>query len=174
MTSTYRRVSSGNDAAADAAETAVGRRTSSSRSSNSNSSSNFSLADKLTAAAWMTVAVATARWTHFYSVVLSASASAVAANRPLLRAAVCLLGVNTVLVAYLTLYLPAVKGLTDSSAWAVYCPRVIPCMTLTGIAAALLLIRGLWPVWGFLAPAILGTQAMGWLFAAHFVPWPFS
>lgn len=136
----------------------------------------------------MTVAAITAYYTNFWSVVLllqdaedesskdatqTTTLQLLLPNRSLLLTVALLLGIQTILVLYLTVYLPRVKGLTDSSAWEVYCPRVIPVMTVTGIVSILLLIRAVWPVWGFLAPLILGIQAMGCLFALHFVPWPF-
>jgi len=34
----------------------------------------------------------------------------------------------------------------------------------------LLLLRAVWPVWGFLAPLILSVEGLGLLFALHFVP----
>ena len=91
--------------------------------------------------------------------------------RPLLRAALVLIGINTALVLYLAIYLPKIKGIQDSSAWDVYCPRVVPSMALFGVVAAILLVRCTWPVWGFLSPLILGTEALGALFTLHFVPW---
>jgi hypothetical protein len=140
----------------------------------------------------VTVAILTAYATNFWSVVLllqevassddeasdsktttAAATTQLLPNRSLLQIVGLLFGIQTILVLYLTVYLPRVKGLTDSSAWEVYCPRIIPVMTVTGIVAIMLLIRAVWPVWGFLAPLILGIEAMGCLFALHFVPWPF-
>jgi hypothetical protein len=140
----------------------------------------------------VTVAILTAYATNFWSVVLllqevavsedeasdsktttAAATTQLLPNRSLLQIVGLLFGIQTILVLYLTVYLPRVKGLTDSSAWEVYCPRIIPVMTVTGIVAVMLLIRAVWPVWGFLAPLILGIEAMGCLFALHFVPWPF-
>jgi hypothetical protein len=117
--------------------------------------------------AWVTVAVVVARFTNFFPVIFSDER----VNRPVLLTAFVCLVVNTVLVLYLTVYLPKVKKLTDSSAWDVYCPNVIPSMTFVGIVCAILLVRATWPVWGFLAPLILGLEAMGALFALHFIPW---
>ena len=121
----------------------------------------------LSTAAWVTLAVLVARWTHLVPILLSSDR----VNRPLLHLAAVCLGINTVLLLYLTVYLPKVVKLSDSSAWDVYCPRVVPTMTFVGIVCAILLIRATWPVWGFLAPLILGTQAMGALFCLQFVPW---
>ena len=122
--------------------------------------------DKLWAAAWVTAALLVAHWTSAWNVLLHDTR----ANQHLLSLAWVCVGVNTVLLGYLTLYLPKVKGL-DASAWEVYCPRVIPCMTLVGVVACCFFVRGCWPVWGFLSPLILGSQAMGLLFGLHFVPW---
>jgi hypothetical protein len=124
------------------------------------------LLDKLIAAVWVAVACFTAWLTNFFHVV----AASEKANRILLQFAAVGFGINTILALYLVVYLPRVKGLTDSSAWEVYCPRVVPIMILTGVVTALLLIRGTWPVWGILSPLILGIEALGCLFALHFVP----
>jgi hypothetical protein len=192
MSSNYRRVSSAETAAvtedsgtaAAAAAAAAASSTSTSRSGSRQSLSDR-VGDKLWAAGWVTVAIITAYATDFWAVVLllqDASSSDPSSqttttllypNRSLLQVVALLFGIQTILVLYLTVYLPRVKGLTDSSAWEVYCPRVIPFMTATGITAGLLLIRATWPVWGFLAPLILGVQAMGCLFALHFLPWHF-
>lgn len=91
--------------------------------------------------------------------------------RPLLHVALVLMGINTLLVLYLAIYLPKIKGIQDSSGWDVYCPRVVPSMAIFGVVAAILLIRCTWPVWGFLSPLILGTEALGALFSLHFLPW---
>lgn len=91
--------------------------------------------------------------------------------KPLLYAAAALLGILTILVLYLVIYLPKIKGVTDSSAWDVVCPKVVPTMTACGLLSFLFLVRATWPVWGFLSPLILGTELFGGLFALHFVPW---
>ena len=137
------------------------------------------VADKCVALAWVVVALFVAHYTSFFTVLLgspppSSSTSnegGMVVNRTLIHLAFCGLGLNTVLTFYLTVYLPKVKKLkADASAWSVYCPRVIPIMTLTGVIVALLLIRGTWPKWGFFAPLILGIEAMGFLFSLHFIP----
>jgi hypothetical protein len=85
--------------------------------------------------------------------------------------------VNTVLLTYLGIYIPKIKGIkidpgtSSSELWAVYCPRVIPIMTLCGILCGIFLMRCFWPVWGFLTPFILGTEFFGLLFTSHFIPW---
>lgn len=126
--------------------------------------------DKLIAAAWVAVAVVVAYFTSTWHV-LTASDSP--ANHVLLQLTAVCVGINTVLFLYLLLYLPYIKGLTDSSAWDVYCPRVIPTATAVGVLCGLLLIRATWPVWGFLSPLVLGIEGLGVLYSLHFVPWPF-
>lgn len=126
--------------------------------------------DKFFAALWVLVAAAVASASHFYRVVTLHDSRV---NIPLMQLALIGISVNVALFAYLTIYLPRCKGLTDSSAWEVYCPRVFPSMTFISFVTFLLLTRATWPIWGFLAPLILGTQVMGALFALHFVPWPF-
>lgn len=120
----------------------------------------------LSVVGWVSVAVLTARYTNFFHVILSDQV-----NRPILHLAAACLSINTVLLLYLTVYLPKFVKLTDSSAWEVYCPRVVPSMGLFGVLSAIFLIRATYPVWGFLAPLILGIEAMGALFATQFIPW---
>ena len=117
---------------------------------------------------WVLAALLVARWTHFYSIIWMSDKP----NRWLLRIAMLGMGIIASLILYLTVYLPKVKKLSDSSAWNVYCPRVIPTMTIVGIVTLLLFIRALWPVWGFLSPLIFGTEVMGALMSLHFLPIP--
>jgi hypothetical protein len=183
MASNYRRVNS-TEATEGGATASVA--SSSSSSHGSRRSLSERVGDKLWGIGWVTAAILTAYATNFWSVVFllqeavesdeasdSKTIPQLLPNRSLLQIVGLLLGIQTILVLYLTVYLPRVKGLTDSSAWEVYCPRVIPVMTVTGIIAIMLLIRAVWPIWGFLAPLILGIEAMGCLFGLHFVPWPF-
>ena len=134
--------------------------------------------DKLVALVWVVLALLVAHYTDFITVILgmeditnSNSDTTTTANRTLIRLAFGGLGLNTILTLYLMVYLPKVKKLkADPDAWKVYCPRVIPIMTFTGVVVAVLLIRGTWPKWGFLAPLILGIEVMGFLFSLHFLP----
>ena len=77
---------------------------------------------------------------------------------------------NCVLCFYLTVWLPHVQRIDLE--WNVYCPRVIPTMTVLGLTCGFSLIRGLWPVWGLLTPLILGLVAMACLMSLHFIPIP--
>lgn len=115
---------------------------------------------------WVFLAITVARWTSFYSKLWSSTD----ANRILLRIS----GAGTVavlaMILYLTVYLPRVKGLLESSAWTVYCPKVLPTMAATGVTSYLLFLRATWPIWGFFSPLISGTQFMGILMVLHFIP----
>lgn len=92
------------------------------------------------------------------------------ANHALLRLAE--IGFISVIcmVIYLTIYLPKVKGLIDSSAWNVYCPKVVPSIIVISVTSFLLFIRAIWPVWGFFSPFVIGTQLMGAFMVTHFIP----
>ena len=124
------------------------------------------LEDKSVALGWVIVAIALARWTNFISVVWSDPSL----NRTLLRVAGGGFTVVVALFFYLTLYLPKIKGLSDPSAWAVYCPFVLPILCLTGVITYLVFVRALWPLWGFWAPLLSGTEIMGIFMSFHFVP----
>lgn len=126
--------------------------------------------DKVIALVWVTLAYATHQGCHVSQTLFNTKESH--AIQPLLHIVACLLGIQVVLATYLIVYLPYCKQL-DSSAWPVYCPRIIPMASVVGVVTVLLLVRACWPVWGFLTPLILGIQGMGVLFALQFVPWPF-
>ena len=143
------------------------------------------ITDKCVAVIWVVVAALVFHYTnsaHVYSLTTTTTPTTTpndtpnatttgSANVILLQLVAIGLGINTVLFLYLLLYLPYVKGLPcDSSAWEVYCPRVIPTMTLVGLCVAIVLIRATYPVWGFLAPLIIGIEALGVLYATHFIP----
>mmetsp|Transcript_7022 Transcript_7022/g.8748 ORF Transcript_7022/g.8748 Transcript_7022/m.8748 type:complete len:166 (-) Transcript_7022:199-696(-) len=136
-------------------------------SSSSTKSRAERISDKIQAFLWVCAATAVAHYTSTPQTLLSSPLI----NRPIFNVAVVLLGINTVLMMYLAVYLPRFRGIKNASAWEVYCPRVIPIMTGVGIVASFLLIRATWPVWGFLSPLILGVEFLGFLFALHFVPW---
>jgi hypothetical protein len=88
----------------------------------------------------------------------------------LLHIAITQLTINFLLMLYLGVYLSKVKGLTDSKAWNIYCPRIIKFMTLNGLITVYTLTRSLWPVWGFLTPLVLSIEFVGLLFSTHFIP----
>ena len=125
--------------------------------------------DKLMALLWVLAAVGVGYWARVPSTLFHADTLA---NKSLLQIVAVLCGINTMLVLYLTMYLPKFKAIpADPAVWQVYCPRVIPTMTACGVGGFLVAIRATWPVWGFLAPAVLTMEFLGLLFALHFVPW---
>mmetsp|Transcript_3003 Transcript_3003/g.6250 ORF Transcript_3003/g.6250 Transcript_3003/m.6250 type:complete len:165 (-) Transcript_3003:402-896(-) len=158
--SSYRRVAQTEDTtpSSDASEFSSGATSSRSRGER--------LEDKFIALGWVIVAVMLARWTEFFGVLWSNEV----VNRKLLKISFmgCLLVITIFL--YLTVYLPRIKGLSDPSVWGVYCPKVLPVMCVVGVSTYLVLIRALWPLYGFMAPLISGTEIMGMLMALHFVP----
>ena len=98
--------------------------------------------------------------------------------RPSLLISVILFSANVVVTLYLTVYLPYRFPTTDKHRthasspefWEVYCPNVIPAMTAFGVIGSFFLCRACYPVWGFLAPFILGVVGLGMFFSLHFVP----
>jgi hypothetical protein len=126
--------------------------------------------DKGIALLWFFLAFITHHKCHVSTTLFSKDSHAL---QQLLQVVALLLGVQVVLATYLCVYLPYFKQL-DSSAWPVYCPRVIPTASGLGVLMVVLLIRACWPVWGFLTPLILGIQFMGLLFVSQLIPWPFG
>jgi hypothetical protein len=114
----------------------------------------------------MATAYLIAKWTRFYTTLWTSDE----VNRTLLNASFVGFAIVATLLLYLMIYLPKVKGLTDPSAWSVFCPNVVPAMGTTLLVTLLILIRALWPLWGFLGPFYVGSQIMGWVMATHFVP----
>ena len=117
--------------------------------------------------AWIVLAVFTIRHTDTINTILF-SATPI---RPLLHISIIQITINFILMLYLGIYLPKIKGIKDMDSWSVYCPRIIPFMALNGILCMFTLIRSLWPVWGFLTPFIVGIEFVGLLFSMNFVPW---
>jgi len=177
MNPQYRRVASDENTGSSERVTTTHHSISNTTTSSSSSSSGTlvagrslqdRVADKAVALGWIVAALMVTYATNFYSVIFYSKE----VNRTLIQLAFVGLGINSILTIYLTIYLPRVKKLqADFSAWNVYCPRVIPIMTLTGVLTALLLIRGTYPKWGFFAPLFLAIEAMGLLFSLHFFPW---
>ncbi|KAJ8606276.1 hypothetical protein CTAYLR_010319, partial [Chrysophaeum taylorii] len=115
-------------------------------------------------------------------------------NRVWFNIAAACFAMNCVLCFYLAVWLPYVQRIHIE--WSVYCPRVIPTMTIVGVMCSFSfdpasylpsessgveclvfffccrLIRGLWPVWGLLTPLILALTFMACIMSLHFIPWP--
>lgn len=119
---------------------------------------------------WVATAILVTWWTSFLHVILAPDPRI---SLPYLYAFVVGVGINTVLFLYLKVYLHYVVGLpkTDSSVYDVWCPRVIPTITITGVLCTFFIIRATYPIWGLLSPLVLGIEVMGALHFLHFVPW---
>ena len=89
-------------------------------------------------------------------------------NRSYFNLALVCIAINTVIAFYLCIYLPCF--VRTELPWSVYCPRMIPTMTGVGTVCAILLLKSLWPVWGFLTPLILISLGMVAMFSLHFIP----
>lgn len=157
---------SGGDSSSEFASGATTTTTARTTTSTTTRSRGELIEDKGVALGWVIVAFLLARWTDFFGLLWKDERI----HRNLLKISLggCLVVVT--LCLYLTVYLPRVKGLSDPSVWGVYCPRVLPAMCVIGILTYFTLIRALWPLWGFMAPLISGTEIMGILMALHFVP----
>ena len=107
------------------------------------------IATKIQALAWVATGVFVAYQTDLPFVMLSHPD----VNRFWFNIAASCFTMNTVLCAYLTLWLPYVQRVTTE--WAVYCPRVI------------------WPVWGLLTTFIRAIIFLACLMSLHFIEWPF-
>jgi len=116
---------------------------------------------------WVSMALFTVKKTDTVGIILSSSKPI----RTLLHISITQITINFILMLYLGIFLPKIKGIKDAQAWSIYCPRVIPFMTGNGCICVFTLIRSLWPVWGFMTPFVLGVEFMGFLFAMQFVPW---
>ena len=150
------------------------------------------LSIKLHALLYIFLSYITIQYTNTISIILTSTLII----RPLLYICIVLLGINFILLLYLTIYIPHIKQikisqiqmqqeqqqqqqhnhnqqllLTNADLWKVYCPRVIPIMTFNGVLCIVLLIRCFWNVWGFLTPFILSVEGFGLLFVSHFIPW---
>ena len=124
------------------------------------------VATKIQAAAWVAAGGFVAYQTDLPVVLLAGTET----NRFWCDVAAACFAANCVLCFYLTVWLPHVQRIDLE--WNVYCPRVIPTMTVLGLTCGFSLIRGLWPVWGLLTPLILGLVAMACLMSLHFIPIP--
>lgn len=77
-------------------------------------------------------------------------------------------GLSFGIMLYLTVYLRYIKNVWIE--WEVYCPRVVQAGAFSGLAAALGLIIGFWPVYGFLTFGVLGVLFFGAIMLPHFIP----
>mmetsp|Transcript_24758 Transcript_24758/g.55768 ORF Transcript_24758/g.55768 Transcript_24758/m.55768 type:complete len:170 (+) Transcript_24758:145-654(+) len=99
-------------------------------------------------------------------------------NRLFLNVAIVCLAVNTVIMIYLTAWVPYQERLLSRKLgkpkkldWEVYCPRMIPTMTAFALVFFIAMTKAMWPVFGFLTPLILLLLFMGFVFTTHFIPY---
>jgi len=194
--SSYHRVPSAEssdplDDAATTAEDAASSASDGSTASSRHRTASERVHDKIMALLWVLLAVGVAYVSNFWNVItLQVQATAeptfqgtnatlppgtsypAVPNRLILQAAALCLGTILLFAAYLLVYLPCVKGLSDPSVWHVYCPRVVPSIWCLGVLTFLLLIRGTWPVWGCLSPLLISVQMLGIVFSTQLIPWP--
>jgi len=165
--SSYRRVATADAAASSAPsnnDEAYGKRTRSER-----------ISDKMHALAWVVVAYCTASYTHFFPTLFTDDRII----RPIFNISMALFSVNVILTLYLTIYLPCKfprsptfnVSAASLEFWGVYCPRVIPIMTVCGVIGSFLMVRSCVGIWGFLTPLVIAVIAMGMFFSLHFIPW---
>ena len=107
------------------------------------------ISTKIHALFWCSLAAFTLVSTDFIKTALESEL----VNRFYFNLALVSIGINTVLGVYLCVYVPYIARI--ELPWEVYCPRVIPTMTAIGTLCGGFLLKSLWPVWGFLTPAIL-------------------
>jgi hypothetical protein len=118
---------------------------------------------KIYAVFWTAAMLAVLYYTDFFRVCLTSTL----VNRFWFNLSLVCWGVDAAAMMYLGCYLPY-KGITLE--WNVYCPRVIPTASAAMALGSLTLMFGLWPVWGFVTPFILGISGIGFLMSLHFVP----
>ena len=130
------------------------------------------LTDKIHAACWVGAGLLTGYFSKFWSVMTLQDDGIIF---PLHVAAVSLLVINIILGFYLTMYVPRKLSIPRdcslSSAWNMYCPKVIPIMTCNGVVCGFCFIRATWPIWHVLSPLIIGLEFVAMLFSLHFIPW---
>mmetsp|Transcript_454 Transcript_454/g.867 ORF Transcript_454/g.867 Transcript_454/m.867 type:complete len:180 (-) Transcript_454:172-711(-) len=175
---TYRRVASNEQSTEASALSREPPGNSDFRSAESLRSPSERISDKLHALAWVVLAYGVSSYTHLFHKMFTDDRII----RPIFHIALGLFLMNVVLTLYLTVYLPykfpdlsspSSKSKASASSpafWDVYCPRVIPFMTASGVFGSFLLVRACFPVWGFSTPLILGIVALGMFFSLHFIP----
>jgi hypothetical protein len=119
--------------------------------------------NKIWAVLWTGAMVAVLYYTDFFRVCLTSDR----VNRVWFNLSLLCWGVDGACMCYLGIYLPW-KGIDLE--WNVYCPRVIPVASAAMVLGGLFMLFGLWPVWGFITPFILGINGIGFLMSLHFVP----
>ncbi|BBN01534.1 hypothetical protein MPTK1_2g08160 [Marchantia polymorpha subsp. ruderalis] len=88
-------------------------------------------------------------------------------RRPFFVGLICV-GINTLIFFYLAVWLRHVKKKDDD--WEEIAPGAIPTATILGVAAFLMFIFALWPVWGFLTIPLLVTLFMAFVIISPYLP----
>ena len=122
------------------------------------------ISTKIHALIWCILAGVTLVSTDFLVVIFESDK----VNRLYFNLALICIAINTVIGFYLCIYVPYIARI--DLPWEVYCPRMIPALTIIGTLCGVLLLKALWPVWGFLTPLILTSLGMGAMFSLHFMP----
>ena len=129
------------------------------------------VSEKCIAGIWVVTGLFIGYGTNFWNVVVRPERTN--ANIILIQLGSIGLGMNTIFILYLIQYLPNYskhKIQVDYNVWNVYCPKMIPIITVVGVVTFLLYVRGTYPVWGFLSPFILCIVSIGILNILHFIP----
>jgi len=64
------------------------------------------------------------------------------------------------------LRLPRTENTSD---WEVLCPRLVPFATIVGILVFVFIIIGMWPVWSWLSPILIGILFMAFIESLQFM-----
>ncbi|KAJ1405279.1 hypothetical protein B484DRAFT_457112 [Ochromonadaceae sp. CCMP2298] len=120
---------------------------------------------KVHAVFWVAAALAVMYFTDFWNVLYSEKI-----DRFTLNLAIMCFFVDAGIFLYLVAWLPFILKVT--APWEVFCPNMIPMATGFGVLFLVLFIVSFWPVWGMLTPLWVGILMIGFVFSAHFVPWP--
>mmetsp|Transcript_8211 Transcript_8211/g.23354 ORF Transcript_8211/g.23354 Transcript_8211/m.23354 type:complete len:167 (-) Transcript_8211:189-689(-) len=133
------------------------------------------ISTKIQAAAWVTGAGAMTYFTDLPRKLVEDER----VDRLFLNISIVCLMINCCLMAYLTIYVPFLErrmtkeqGQPVTLRWEIYCPRMIPTMTVLGIAVLITGIQAIWPVFGWLSPLIVFLEFMGFVMSLHFIPFP--
>jgi len=119
---------------------------------------------KIQALLWCTGAAAAT----YFSDIINVCISSKKVNRFWFNAGVVCLTIAAVLVCYMAIWVPRVLKIQYEPQ--VYSPRLLPVTGAFSILCGLFFIVGLWPVYGFLTPAILFVIWVGGLMSSHFIP----
>ena len=114
---------------------------------------------------WVMAAIGLIVFTDMHEVVFSDDI-----NRLALNMAIMSFTANVGIFFYMSFWLPVITKVNVP--WEIYCPNMIPIATGLGVFSMLALIVAFWPVWGFLSPLYVLVMIMGFIFSAHFIPWP--